>query len=570
MSTDSTEVFAQQAAQSTSNPMYDQTFRRNGRRGKGGHRGRNPQRANGRDNRKFESEHITNSARLDQSPAEPANEPSLKSKVNATEDSEGENKENANECHICAEKIVYYAVEQQAVIITCDPEKLYQDYKSTDLPYTDQKLKLSFESKEMYDETMKLLRFNCPSPSCDAECCDGWPALKKHVKKVHNMLLCDICISNKKVFAHEHALYTARQLERHYKVGDQNVESGFKGHPKCEFCDIVFYDNDQLYVHCRDRHEECYLCARNGIRHAYYENYDLLEIHFEKKHYLCMDEGCRARKFVVFATDIDLKAHEIDVHGSSINGQKAKYEARRIRVNFIYDEQHARARGRHRDRERQQLDGPSRPRNLEINHTRAGNALRSITPDGTSNSIDELSPPSSTLPARPNQVREEEFPTLSSVVRPSGAGSTNANTNSGAKAQTTSKMNAVGKGKRSGDNGRGGVNGQDRSNGQGGSNEQRAPLPSSTGSSSRASTATSNSTSAKKKGKGKAPVQPVEEFPSLPSIPKQKSPGSKKNDAKGAWGRGGTFANINSPSSSEPAESSSKKKPNKKVILRIG
>ena len=52
--------------------MCDQTCRRNGRRGKGGHRGRNPQRANGRTNREFESEHITNRARLDQFPAEPA------------------------------------------------------------------------------------------------------------------------------------------------------------------------------------------------------------------------------------------------------------------------------------------------------------------------------------------------------------------------------------------------------------------------------------------------------------------------------------------------------------------
>jgi len=111
------------------------------------------------------------------------------------------------------------------------------------------------------------IKFYCVVPSCYV----------RLLIFIDAFLYCsDICISNKKVFAHEHALYTARQLERHYKVGDQNVESGFKGHPKCEFCDIVFYDNDQLYVHCRDRHEECYLCARNGIRHAYYENYDLL------------------------------------------------------------------------------------------------------------------------------------------------------------------------------------------------------------------------------------------------------------------------------------------------------
>ena len=37
------------------------------------------------------------------------------------------------------------------------------------------------------------------------------------------------------------------------------------GHPKCQFCDIYLYDNDRLYYHMRERHEQCTVCAANGL-----------------------------------------------------------------------------------------------------------------------------------------------------------------------------------------------------------------------------------------------------------------------------------------------------------------
>ena len=85
----------------------------------------------------------------------------------------------------------------------------------------------------------------------------------------------DLCTRYKKIFTHEHSLYTQATLQRHYKSGDPDDPS-FKGHPECGFCKISFYGDDELYSHCREQHEQCFLCQRAGIRNQYYVNYDSL------------------------------------------------------------------------------------------------------------------------------------------------------------------------------------------------------------------------------------------------------------------------------------------------------
>lgn len=47
-------------------------------------------------------------------------------------------------------------------------------------------------------------------------------------------------------------------------------------HAKCDFCRRSFYDNDALFKHCRETHEECFVCVRMGIRHQYHLNYEYL------------------------------------------------------------------------------------------------------------------------------------------------------------------------------------------------------------------------------------------------------------------------------------------------------
>lgn len=208
------------------------------------------------------------------------------------------------------------------------------------------------------DESLSLLRFNCPQATCNIISL-GWSDLKRHAHSEHSSSLCDLCCSFKKIFSHEHTLFTGRDLVRH-KIDE---------HMMCDFCNIGFYDADALYAHCRDRHEECFVCVKNGIRHQYHRNYDRLvsffpssfilsnftyssslylssrisyvclkqEAHYKAVHYLCPHPTCLEEKFVVFQSEIDLQAHAVSKHGASAGSQTQRRDARRIETNFTHD-----------------------------------------------------------------------------------------------------------------------------------------------------------------------------------------------------------------------------------------
>ncbi|KAJ1856369.1 hypothetical protein LPJ73_002186 [Coemansia sp. RSA 2703] len=184
-----------------------------------------------------------------------------------------------------------------------------------------------------------MLQLNCPYRKCPYVDKDGWNGLKEHVRKEHSMGFCELCLKHKMSFAHEHRLYTKNQLKNHYSRGDG---TGFTGHPDCQFCRISFYDNDQLYEHCRKKHEQCFICIRNGVdKQVYYANYNRLEDHFNRAHYTCRDPSCLEKKFIVFDNDIDLRSHELEEHSGTFVGQKARRDAKHINVNFHYSHQRA-------------------------------------------------------------------------------------------------------------------------------------------------------------------------------------------------------------------------------------
>lgn len=166
------------------------------------------------------------------------------------------------------------------VIFTSSGTKLFAEYSPDDTPFSDDKMGVMFETMAMMEETMTLLRFNCPDQSCDVVS-SGWGDLKRHVRRAHDRSLCDLCTRNKKIFSHEHSLFTQSQLQAHTARGDSEpdnaIPTGFTGHPACEFCRQNFYDSDALYEHCRDRHEQCFICVRNGTgRFQYYLDYSHL------------------------------------------------------------------------------------------------------------------------------------------------------------------------------------------------------------------------------------------------------------------------------------------------------
>lgn len=123
------------------------------------------------------------------------------------------------------------------------------------------------------------------------------------------------------------------ELRRHEKYGDDVPgavdQSGFRGHPECGFCRQRFYGDDELYAHCRDRHERCHICdRRSGNRQQqYYIDYTALEDHFQKDHFLCLDKDCLDQKFVVFESQMDLKAHQLESHPNGLS-KDARRDAR--------------------------------------------------------------------------------------------------------------------------------------------------------------------------------------------------------------------------------------------------
>ncbi len=208
-------------------------------------------------------------------------------------------------CHICALRLraLYKKVEctfckapAESVIFTESPTKAFGEFAPSDLPCKDAKLSIKFTTREAMEETLLLLQFNCPDPKCETAC-SGWNDLKMHVRRDHAKLLCDLCVRNKKIFAHEHVLHTKASLEAH--LGSE--------HHFCEYCHDYLYSDDELYVHMRDRHEQCHICkARGGeLAQTYFRDYNAVERHFKSQHYLCPNQDCLDKKFVVFAVSLE-------------------------------------------------------------------------------------------------------------------------------------------------------------------------------------------------------------------------------------------------------------------------
>ncbi|KAH8980343.1 hypothetical protein EDB86DRAFT_567986 [Lactarius hatsudake] len=285
---------------------------------------------------------------------------------------EAQEDDNQDLCWICAEPVKYYAVSecnhrtchicalrlralykkldctfckepQPTVIFTVSPDAPFASYAPDAISFQDVKLAISFETQEIMEESLLLLRFNCPDSSCDY-IATGWNDLKLHARGNHSKLMCDLCIRHKKVFPHEHALYTSPQLSTHLpsmqrrqqkSAPKDQVEGGV--HPLCEFCRECLFGDDELYTHMRHTHEECFICKRNEIRDKYFQNYEALEQHFEQAHHLCPNPSCQASKFVVFGSRIDLQAHMMEEHGAEMSTRDKK-DARRVDAAFEFQD----------------------------------------------------------------------------------------------------------------------------------------------------------------------------------------------------------------------------------------
>uniref|UniRef100_A0A0D9UZ45 C2H2-type domain-containing protein n=1 Tax=Leersia perrieri TaxID=77586 RepID=A0A0D9UZ45_9ORYZ len=151
--------------------------------------------------------------------------------------------------------------------------------------------------------------------------------LKGHLLNRHGLHMCDLCLEGRKVFICEQKLYTMSQLNQHIKSGDSEVDGseverrGFGGHPMCEFCKSPFYGDNELYTHLTREHFSCHICQRQHSGHDYFTNYDELEVHFQRCHFLCQDKGCLEKKFVRHDVEEHRKRMPCAVDNSSLSPQ---------------------------------------------------------------------------------------------------------------------------------------------------------------------------------------------------------------------------------------------------------
>ena len=74
------------------------------------------------------------------------------------------------------------------MIFTASPDAPFASYNQDSMVFKDAKLSIVFETQEMLEETLLLLRFNCPDPDC-AYIGNGWGDLKLHVRASHGKLI---------------------------------------------------------------------------------------------------------------------------------------------------------------------------------------------------------------------------------------------------------------------------------------------------------------------------------------------------------------------------------------------
>jgi len=221
-----------------------------------------------------------------------------------------------NECALCRrdlQKVVF--TQSRAVFSELENQVLL----------VDRKYRICFETEELQREYQDLLSHHCPLCP-QAGTFQTFAQLERHVRRIHQLHYCQLCLPNTKLFTAERKLYTRSDLASHRR----------RDHPECKFCGCRYFEEEELFKHCRREHFFCHICEANGLQNIFAEYSDLRK-HFGKDHYPCTDPACEDQKFVVFKNEIDWRAHQVSRHGASYRKLDLTFNCRRGRKFYSED-----------------------------------------------------------------------------------------------------------------------------------------------------------------------------------------------------------------------------------------
>lgn len=140
-------------------------------------------------------------------------------------------------------------------------------------------------------------------------------SLRRHLETAHQKTFCKICLKGRTVFVREQRIYHVKALRNHIEWGDPASDKGAEilPHPWCDFCQEFFFNDLLFHDHLNKMHLTCHLCG-DAHKNMYYDNYQTLEVHFAKTHFLCPYDSCKSKCYVAFATENEMKAHMNIVH----------------------------------------------------------------------------------------------------------------------------------------------------------------------------------------------------------------------------------------------------------------
>ncbi|GMH39850.1 hypothetical protein BSKO_07754 [Bryopsis sp. KO-2023] len=293
----------------------------------------------------------------------------------------------------------------------------------------------------LFDFLQRMSAWSCSV--CDKQGDNQFPShrqLRHHLKTIHGRDLCSICTKAGRTFPLDMETYPVCDAQ----PGETTMQEHAETHPRCDFCDIKFFDKDELFNHMRREHCTCHVCERGGIHFQYFKHGQELLTHMRTCHYVCTEPNC-VDSFVAFASEEELAGHHRDAHTGHMprwNSQRARplaldYMHRSLGVVLGEDPEpppppNGGGRRRNRNRRRNQNDGQGSAPQIEQRWDDAVHDADVVDTSGFLQVIDDNEIPADRARSQSTAQRGwgpvsrglndavEEFPSLSASIAERG------------------------------------------------------------------------------------------------------------------------------------------------------